>query len=791
MIGSVAFAQVPSNLMNTEVDDLSDAQIMQYWEQAKAEGYTLEQLKTIAVAKGVPATKIAEFEQRLRQVQNETSVGETVTVTKDELAVDSTDKMGREPVLVQEKNTKDSTLFGYDFFNNPNISFSPNQNLATPASYELGPGDEVVINIWGAAENNYTLQVNREGAIRIPTVGPVFVSGFTMKEAREVVRSRLKQIYAGINASDNSPYKVFVNVALSSVRTVQVNIIGQVEVPGTYNLSALSTVLNALYASGGPTKQGTMRKVKLVRNGEEIVFFDIYDYLVNGSQEGNKTLQDQDIIIVQPYVSRVTITGAVKRPGIFELLPDESFSDLLKFTSGFTSNAYKERVVLERIQGDRKVIREIIVENANTIPLQDGDIINVRQIIDKFENRIRIEGAVYRPGTYEYTEGLTVEDLIEKAAGVKDDAFLERGLLYSTEDGVTESVTAFSIRDVISGNMNLPLKPDDRVKIFNKYDLQEERMVSINGAVNSPGSFPYIESLSIEDLVIMAGGFQEGANVNQIDVFRKVTDNEFETLSQSFNISANGTLELEGGESFILGPGDRVSVRYLRGVSDEKNVMVNGEVNYPGAYVVENKNAKISDLVELAGGLSPYAFVQGATLVRLNPFYKAEGQEVTFNNLNDDTELEEEDIRNKREFRVGIDLKKILEEPSSKYNMVLKNGDRLIIPSLKETVKVEGEVLAPSLVRFDKSYSLRDYIDKSGGFATDAKKNKTYVVYANGDIASTKQFLFFRSYPKLRPGAVILVPQKPEDRNKISAQEVVGISTGLTTLGLLIDRLLQ
>jgi|TARA_R100000479_G_scaffold33554_3_gene13981 protein involved in polysaccharide export with SLBB domain len=791
--GDMVAQTVPSSsILSADVEDLTDEQIQSYWERAKQQGYTMEQLKAMAAARGVSPTKIAELERRLNQMGSSTKTLEGEQIDSS-LNIDNKAPIGFTGNEVKEGVTKDP-IFGYDFFNNQNISFTPNMNLATPANYELGPGDEVSINLWGAAENNYNVEVDREGAVRISNIGPIYVSGLTMQEASAKIKGKLKRIYSGINASDNSPYKVFLSVSLINVRTVQVNIIGEVKVPGTYSLSALSTVLNALYASGGPTKQGTFREIKLVRNGDKITHFDVYDYLINGSQVGNKTLQDQDVIIISPYISRVKINGSVKRTGTYELKPGETLSDLLKFTGGFTSNAYKERVVLERIEGDRRVVKEILVDKESETPLQDGDILTVNEIIDKFENKITIAGAVYRPGKYEFTPGLTIKDLINKAAGVNDRAFLERGLLFSTEDGVTETATPFSVSEVLSGSKSIQLQPDDRVQIFNKYDLTESYTLSIDGAVNNPIKIPYVQNMTVEDLVLLGGGFTDGANENKIDIYRRVDDDSYETLSENFKVSANGKLTLEDGSNFILQPNDRVSVRYLKGFSEQIKVSVTGEANYPGNYTIERKNEKISDLLERAGGITQYAFIEGATLVRLNPFYKEETQRETFEGLAEKEEVtgtEDDNLKNRREFRVGINLEKIIDNEDSKHNLVLKSGDQLIIPSTKQTVKVEGEVLVPSLVRFEKGMTLKDYISKSGGFSSDAKKGKTYVVYANGDIASTKHFLFFRSYPRLEPGAAILVPAKPENKNKLSAQEVVGISTGLTTLGLLIDRLLQ
>lgn len=792
-VPSIEAQTVPSpSVLSSNVEDLTDEQIQAYWQKAKAQGYTMEQLKAIAASRGISPSQIAELERRLNEMGDSTKSleGKQIDSLRE---IDETPKLGFTGNEIKEGVTKDP-LFGYDFFNNQNISFTPNMNLATPTNYELGPGDEISINLWGAAETNYSVEVDREGAIRISNIGLIYVSGLTMEEASAKIKNKLKRIYSGINASDSSPYKVFLNISLVNVRTVQVNIIGEVKVPGTYSLSALSTVLNALYASGGPTKQGTFREIKLVRNGEEITFFDVYDYLINGSQIGNKTLRDQDVIIVAPYISRVGISGSVKRPGKYEMKAGETLNDLLSFSGGFTSNAYKERVVLERIEGDRKVVKEILVDNEKETPLQDGDSLAVKSVIDKFENKISIEGAVYRPGRYEFTPGITVKDLISKAAGVNDQAFLQRGLLFSTNDGVIETATPFSVSEVLSGKTEIQLQPDDRVEIFNKYNLSESYTLTIDGAVNNPKTIPYVQNMTVEDLVLVGGGFTDAANVSKIDIYRRVDDDNYETLSKNFKVSANGQLTLEDGSNFVLQPNDRVSVRYLRGFSEQIKVVVSGEANYPGSYTIENKNEKISDLLNRAGGVTEYAFVKGATLVRKNPFYKEETLKETFEGLAEKEEVtgsEDDTLKNRRDFRVGINLQDIIDDEDSKHNLVLKTGDKLIIPSTKQTVKVEGEVLVPSLVRYEKGMTLKDYISKSGGFSTDAKKGKTYVVYANGDIASTKHFLFFRSYPKLEPGAAILVPAKPENRNKLTTQEVIGISTGLTTLGLLIDRLLQ
>ena len=704
-----------------DLNNMSDEEVYSYWKQAKAQGYTLAQIKAIAKARGVSQAKIDEMEQKLSGMQGEenASGGEQIDnaleIIKDTSSSDNLLKENKDP------------LFGYDFFNNSNITFTPNINLATPVNYQLGPGDEMVISIWGAAENTYNMAVDREGAIRISGVGPVYVNGLSIVEATKKIKGALSRIYSGINDLDDSPYKVFVGVSLSNVRTVQVDIIGEVKVPGTYSLNALSSVLNALYASGGPTKQGTFRNIRLIRNGVDIATFDIYKYLLEGSQEGNKNLQDGDVIIVSPYISRIAISGAIKRPGIYEIKSDENFGHLIDFMSGFTSNAYKDLLLLERIDGDRRKVKEILLDQTINETLRDGDKIIVSEIIDKYENRVEIEGAVYRPGVYELTEGLTLNKLIVKAAGISDVAFVDRGLLFSTKDGVNQKVTPFSVSDIINGKNDITLESNDLVKIFNKYSLTENSFLTVDGAVNNPARFSYMENMTIEDLILLSGGLKEEANANIIDVYRKINDDQFETLSESFKVSASGRLTFENNEEFVLEPNDRVSVRFLKGYDSQVNVSIMGEINYPGSYSMEVKDMKISDLIEKSGGVSPYAFIEGGSLIRLNPFYnKEKAQDIILKSIDNDSIASNTKVEldNQSTFRVGINLNEIIANKDSKHNLVLKDGDVLEIPSIKQTVKVEGQVLAPSLIRYEKGATLKDYINKSGGFGFNAKKVK-------------------------------------------------------------------
>lgn len=774
------FSQTPtvSDITNLPTDDLQNLV-----NQAKEKGYTEQQIRAFAKTKGLSPTQISELEQRILS-------GNETTEEKDALVLQE-----NEDALINPRSAvsvSNDPLFGYDFFNNPNISFQPNVNLATPANYQLGPGDGLVVSLWGAAENSYNLIVNKNGEVKIPNIGPIVVSGMRFDKASQKIESKLLRVYSGIAAPTSSPYKIFTDVSLSKVRTVQVNIIGQVKVPGTYSLSALSTVLNALYACGGPTKEGTFREIKLIRNGEEIAEFDVYKYLLEGSQVGNETIKDQDLLLVGPYISKISVGGEVKRPGIYEIKPNENFQDLMRYVSGFTSNAYKQNIKLVRIEGDRKLLKEIDYTKFKTEPLFDGDIVNVGAILGNITNSVSIVGSVLRPGDYEYIPNLSISQLINKASGITATAYLKRGLLTRVVDGVSRDIASFSVEEVLNGTGDRTLQPNDIVTIFSQNVLNQKGDISISGAVNNPISIPFEEGITLENLVILANGYQRKANTAVIDVTREVIDEDYKTINQLFKISATGSLDITNNTPFQFKPNDKIIVRFLTGSSDQQFASIEGEVNYPGQYYAETKNERILDLLEKAGGLSPYAFEQAATLIRLNPFYKDEAQTITDSSINIDGVVTEvnTDLNNKKEFRLGIDLNKLLKEgPDSKHNLVLNNGDRLIIPSIKQTVKVEGQVMLPNLVRFEERTSLKEYISKSGGFLTNAKKSKTYVIHPNGDVATTKNFLFFKSYPEIKPGSLILVPEKQERKRSLSTQEIIGASTGLTTLALLVERL--
>lgn len=768
---------------NINVDELSDAQIRTYWEKAQAEGYSLADLETMATLKKIPQEQIAKLKQRIMQLP--ASEKSTSKNTETEVSSQTTSENDIFGLTGEEdkNNIKKNKIFGYDFFRNPNISFTPNLNMPTPENYIIGTGDELLVEVWGATENKTTQKVDNQGNINIDLVGKVRVGGLSFSQAKERIKSALRQIYSGISAPDGSYAKIYTGVSIANVRTVKVNIIGEVTAPGTYSLSALSTVLNALYACGGPSETGSFRNIKLIRNGKSVATFDIYEFLLTGSQEGNTNLNDQDVILVSPYENRVEVNGCVKREGIFEIKEGENLSDLARYFGGFKPNAYKDNLVVERITGAKLEVKEIPFATASNFLIKNGDKLTVHELSKVYHNRLSISGAVYQPGNYAFSEGVSVSDLIDRAAGILENAYVDRALLFRLNDGVDKEAINFSVRNILNKKENILLKPNDSIYIFYKDSIAENHSLRIEGAVKSPKKIPYMKGMKVEDLIVMADGFTEGADPTTIQISRQINDGNFNKISEIFNVSLSPDLQVSSN-SIELMPDDIVTVRLIKGYTQQQLVRIDGEVQFPGIYALETKQDRISNLISRAGGFSPYAYLKGATLLRKKTDVGEKEQAKQLEQLKDDglvTSITEE----KGEYLVGINLEKIIKDGKLYQNLILKEGDVLIIPSEKQTIEVKGEVLLPSMVRYEKGKSAKAYINSSGGFTNNAKRNSVYVMYANGEVRGTKNFLFFNSYPKIESGAVIVVPEKPE-RKGLSATETVSITTALTTLAILI-----
>ena len=793
LTSSLLTAQDISQLKNIDVNSMSDNQIESYWTGIKEKGYTMRQVEVLGKAHGIPLNKIADFKRRVNSL-NQIKAVESKAIEADSKLSTSSEAFGLKDGQVVKKKSSTTSPFGYDFFNNSKISFTPSVNIAVPENYQIGPGDEIMIDLWGASEITYKSVVNNRGSIKINGIGFIYINGFSLGDASKKIISKLKNKHSGISAPINSYNKINTNVTVSKIRTVQVNIIGEVKVPGTYALNSLSTVLNALYVAGGPTKMGTFREIKLIRSNKIVATLDIYSYLLFGTQEGNLKLQDQDVLLVGPYKNLISVEGAVKRTGVYELKEGQTLSELVSYFGGFTPKAYTKLLILERLNGIQKEVKEIALTESDNLIMRAGDKLVVQEILNTFENKVSIQGEVFRPGDFELLDKMNLKDLLLKAEGVTSEAFLSRGLLVRIQaDGSKENI-AFSVADVLSGNTSIFLQSKDEVRIFNEKELRRTRTVSISGAINTPKTIEFIDKLQIEDVIALSGGLQEGADPDVISVSRRLKDGSFTTLSKVFSISSKKNLSINNGVPFYLEPFDVVNVRYSKGYAEQKSVAISGEVNYSGSYVLTTKNERISDLIARAGGFTEFAYIKGAALVRktknkyaldlLQNMENKEGKEVDLEVL---TEME----ANSKKFTVGIDLEKILKNKGSDIDMFMEVGDLLIIPSKKQTVKVSGMVLKPSLIQFKKGESLRSYINKSGGFAETAKRSKIYVSYQNGDVKTVRKFLFFKSYPRLAPGATIFVPAKPINKNKLSTTEIIGITTSIATLGILIQSLLK
>ena len=806
LVISQAVAQVTSpnatynnvDITTVNVDNLSDAQIKNYWDRAQAQGYSLDQFIALARSRGMQETQVMKLRQRIMQLGTSSDI-------KNKLKENT--KTGRRPAEGDDifgytgKENKDSittkqkkdSIFGMSFFKNPKISFTPNLNMATPDNYQVGPGDELLVEVWGATEGSFKQKVDAEGNIFLNGIGRIHVGGLSFSEVKAKINSQLKRIYSGISAPEGSYAKIYTGVTISQVRTVKVNIIGEVAVPGTYSLSSLSTVLNALYACGGPSESGSFREINIFRGGKKVATFDVYNFLINGSEKGNIGLKDQDVIIVPPYKNRVWVDGKVKRRGFYETLDNETLANLITFFGGFTSDAFTNTLVLERIKDAKREVKEILFADISKVKMQNGDRLNVHAITDEYHNRLSIGGAVYQPGVYEFREGMTAYDLLNRANGVRKDASLNRGLIFRTENRVDYQTLSFSVKDLIEKKNDIPLKDNDSIHIFYRDSLQYKRFVKVEGAVNKPKELPFMENMTVEDVISLAGGLANGADPSMIEVFRETNDGNFQKLSQAFKVSSNHQLEPQG-ERLTLQPNDVVSVRYIKGFTPMQTVTVMGEVLYPGVYSIQSKDERVSDLLERVGGFTPFAYKEGLTLVRKKT---DEGDIQQEDFLKELIEIENDTssstsnktlrrvAKKSNEYRIGLDVKKILNRKHSKYDLLLNDGDMLLVPSEKQTVEIRGEVLAPSLVRYEKGASIHQYVSSAGGFASRAKRSAIYVMYANGDIKATRTSLFFKNYPKIEPGAIIIVPSKPE-KQRLTTGETVGIISAITTMGVLI-----
>lgn len=679
--------------------------------------------------------------------------------------------------------TSENDVFGRNIFNIEQLTFQPNLSMATPENYRLGPGDEVIIDVWGASQNTMRLEISPDGYVNIINLGPVYLNNMTIQDARQLLKQELGKIYAD---SGNN-----IQVTLGNIRTIQVNVMGEVMAPGTYSLSSLSTVFHALYVAGGVSDIGSLRNVQVARGGKTFARLDVYEYIMKGQIQDDIRLQDGDVVIVPTYDELVKITGKVKRPMFYEMKNGESAATLLKYAGGFASDAYKKSIRVLRKDGKEFSVKTVNDIDYSAFKLLDGDVISVDSILNRFNNRLEVKGAVYHPGVFELSGSLnTVRQLVEKADGLLGDAFTGRAVLYRERENLTKEVLPVDIQGILNGTSpDIALQKNDILYIPSIHDLQDMGKVTISGEVNKPGSYTYADHMSLEDLVITAGGLKESASLVRVDVSRRIRDprgtTEPDVIGQNFSFGLKDGFVVDGEAGFELQPYDQVFVRRSPSYNEQVNVTVDGEVLFRGDYTLNTKSDRLSSLIQRAGGVSRYAYVRGAKLRRV-------ANEEELRRMEDVVKMMRREIGDAMAntlglkvdstFTVGIDLEAALANPGGDADLVLREGDVLTVPEYNNTVKVNGAVMMPNTVSYAAGKSVKYYLSQAGGYSANAKKSQKFIIYMNGQVAEVKG----SGKKQIEPGCEIVVPNKTK---KFNFANIVSNATSFASLATMLASL--
>jgi polysaccharide export outer membrane protein len=727
-----------------DVDKLSDQQIEKFLKEAESRGMSEMQIEAAARANGYSTEDIIKVRERIAKIKTGTSSSANVPSNTVREQLGEVAERAEVQVSTADVIEKKANVFGHDLFKSKNLNFEPNLRLPTPLNYILGPDDELSVDITGYAYQHYSLRVSPEGTVKIESLAPIYINGLSIEKAREKILQKLKMLFGGLaNGSLN------LDVTLAKVRTIKVSVVGAAENPGTYSVSSLATVFHALYVSGGPSSLGTFREVQLIRNNRILQSYDVYEFLVQGILKNNLVLQDQDVIFIPLAEKKVQFVGQVIRPMIFELRSNENFSDALKFAGGFTENAYKSNINLHRFTDKEKELINLSEKNIHNFALKNGDKIEVNNVLDRYTNKVQIMGAVFRPGEYALGENIkTVSQLIALAEGLREDAFKNRALLRREQQNKDPEYIALDLNAILNGE-DFPLQREDQLIVKSLTELREVRKVKIQGAINQAGEYDFADNMTVNDLITLAGGLQEGATVKRIEVARRLFNDELDDQQVEI-IAAEGNLGLNlQAKKVYLKPFDLVFVRELPNYQAQELVSIEGEVNYPGTYAIKGRNERISDLIERAGGQRPEAYFRGAK------FYR-DGKQV------------------------AVNLEEIINNINDPINLFLENNDRLIIPKEAQTVKISGQVLNPTQVAYQNEFDFKEYISQAGGYTDSAFVKKSYVRYANGLTDRTRTIIVFKKYPRVEKGMEIIIPIKR--REKLSKAEIISISSGFVSL---------
>ena len=804
---------------------MSDAQVMRYIQREVKAGTSQSQIAVKLMQRGVDMKQLQRVRQQVTASQG-TSVSKTATASGG--SVDGSSRLRRSngSVMVDAQGNPlysqtngfamgaageiediasrpnvylpDSMstmvngkhVFGRDIFNRRMLTFEPNMNIATPANYVVGAGDRVIIDVYGASQKSEQLEVSPDGTITVEGFGPIYLAGLTVSAANEKIKQDLGQRYKSSN----------IRMTVGQTRTISVNVMGEVTAPGTYTLSAFATVFHAIYMAGGVTGVGTLRSIKVYRGGRQLTVVDVYDYILNGKLAGNVRLADNDVIVVGPYDCLVDISGQVKRPMAYEMRKGESLATLLKYAGGFTSKAYKKGIQVNRVSGEQYSAYNVQEFDISSFKLMDGDSVTVDSILERYANTVQIKGAVFHPGMFDLGgTNNTVRSLIESAGGLTEDAFTAHAVLHRMKPDRVRKVLSVDIEGIMAGTIaDMPLENEDILFIPFRNETLNERTLTIHGEVQMPGIYEYAEDETVEDFILQAGGLTDAASTARVDVSRRISDpgatQASDEIANMYSFVVKNGMVVDGDRSFTLEPYDEVYVRRSPAYQPQRNVLIEGEVLFPGNYALTTKNQRISELVKAAGGVTDQAYVRGARIERVMTedekfrnrqvldLVRQKGQNAGLDMVMQDEEAADYDINQARDsvendtvrYSVGIELDKALANPGSDYDVTLKEGDRLIVPEYNGTVKINGNVMYPNTVAYSDGKKYKWYVNQAGGFGSRAKKSRTFVVYQNGTVSKAKK-------ARIEPGCEIIVPSKTTTPTEVIGQ-IGAVGTSMATL---------
>ena len=769
---------------------MSDSQVLEYVKDGIRQGKEQKQLASELARKGVTkeqAMRVKQLYEQQNNVNTSQSTGTDINESRlrEETKENTSDMLEDHPTT--EDLAREDQVFGRNIFNTRNLTFEPSVNLATPANYRLGPGDEVIIDIWGASQNTIRQQISPEGTINIQKIGPVNLSGMTVSAANDYLKGALNKIYNGLNNTTDPTSDI--RLTLGNIRTIQINVMGEVVQPGTYALSSFSTVFHALYRAGGVSDIGSLRNVQLVRNGKNIATIDVYEFIMKGNTQDDIRLQEGDVVIVPAYDVLVKISGKVKRPMRFEMKKDENLATLIKYAGGFEADAYTRSLRVVRQNGEEYEVNTVKDMDYSIYTMRNGDVVTAEAILNRFTNKLEIRGAVYRPGIYQLSGKLnTIRELVHEAQGLTGDAFLNRAVLYRQREDLTSEVVQIDIRSIMNGTSpNLALMKNDILYIPSIHDLEDRGNVTVHGEVAHPDSYPYADNMTLEDLIIQAGGLKEAASTVRIDVSRRIknprstADND--TIGQMYTFSLKDGFVIDGQPGFILQPYDEVYVRRSPGYQAQQNVVIDGEILFGGNYAMTNREERLSDLVNKAGGPTNLAYLRGAKLTRVASAgeKKRMGDVIRLMSRQlGEAMIDSLGIGVEDTFTVGIDLEKALTNPKGSADLVLREGDVVFIPKNTNTVTINGAVMVPNTVSYMKGKDVDYYLNQAGGYSDNAKKSKKFIVYMNGQVTKVKG----SGKKQIEPGCEIIVPSKTKKKGNIA--NILGYATSFSSLGMMI-----